>query len=118
MRNDKLLKNKAVIKALSIGLAAMMAITPVVGTVDVYAGDGDPGNDDPSEIKSEAKVKLEGTSTTSVDGEQSDSHEVSGSADVSLDVSGNISVEAEVEHNDVDIDNTQQADASIVPNAD
>ena len=118
MRNDKLLKNKAVIKALSIGLAAMMAITPVVGTVDVYAGDGDPGNDDPSEIKSEAKVELKGTSTTSVDGEQSDSHEVSGSADVSLDVSGNISVEAEVEHNDVDIDNTQQADASIVPNAD
>lgn len=71
MRNEKLLRNKAVIKALSIGLAAMMAITPVVGTVDVYAGEtdpeptnpdgGKPSNDNTKEVEDkyeEAKEEL------------------------------------------------------------
>ncbi len=44
MANKNLLKSKAVIKAISIGLAAMMAMTPVVGATDVYADDVD-GNE-------------------------------------------------------------------------
>lgn len=39
MANKNLLKSKAVLKAISIGLAAMMAMTPVVGATDVYADD-------------------------------------------------------------------------------
>ncbi|MCI6409651.1 MAG: hypothetical protein MR797_07830, partial [Lachnospiraceae bacterium] len=44
MANKNLLKSKAVLKAISIGLAAMMAMTPVVGATDVYADDVD-GNE-------------------------------------------------------------------------
>lgn len=44
MANKNLLKSKAVIKAISIGLAAMMAMTPVIGATDVYADDVD-GNE-------------------------------------------------------------------------
>ena len=42
MANKNLLKSKAVIKAISIGLAAMMAMTPVVGATDVYADETEP----------------------------------------------------------------------------
>ena len=47
MANKNLLKSKAVLKAISIGLAAMMAMTPVVGATDVYADDVD-GNESES----------------------------------------------------------------------
>ena len=42
MANKNLLKSKAVLKAISIGLAAMMAMTPVVGATDVYADETEP----------------------------------------------------------------------------
>ena len=59
MANKNLLKSKAVIKAISIGLAAMMAMTPVVGTTDVYADDvdgneGESGKSNISESQSES----------------------------------------------------------------
>lgn len=59
MANKNLLKSKAVIKAISIGLAAMMAMTPVVGATDVYADDvdgneGESGKSNISESQSES----------------------------------------------------------------
>ena len=59
MANKNLLKSKAVLKAISIGLAAMMAMTPVVGATDVYADDvdgneGESGKSNISESQSES----------------------------------------------------------------
>ena len=87
MANKNLLKSKAVIKAISIGLAAMMAMTPVVGTTDVYADDVD-GNEgeQAAETKSQESVELSGSAETpSANEDSSDSsssESITGTAEV------------------------------------
>lgn len=123
MANKNLLKSKAVIKAISIGLAAMMAMTPVAGATDVYADDVD-GNEgeQAAETKSQESVELSGSAETlspSEDSSDSSSSEsISGTAEVTTDTNGDITVEATVEGESVDIDETKQSDSSIVVNAD
>ena len=87
MANKNLLKSKAVIKAISIGLAAMMAMTPVVGATDVYADDVD-GNEGEqvAETKPQESVNLSGSAETSSSNEDSSdsssSESITGKADV------------------------------------
>ena len=123
MANKNLLKSKAVIKAISIGLAAMMAMTPVVGATDVYADDVD-GNEgeQAAETKSQESVELSGSAKTpSANEDSSDSsssERITGTAEVTTDTNGDITVEATIEGESVDIDETKQSDSSIVVNAD
>ena len=123
MANKNLLKSKAVIKAISIGLAAMMAMTPVVGATDVYADDVD-GNEgeQAAETKSQESVELSGSAETpSANEDSSDSsssESITGKADVTTDANGDITVEATVEGESVDIDETKQSDSNVVVNAD
>ncbi|MCI6666135.1 MAG: hypothetical protein MSE26_07595, partial [Lachnospiraceae bacterium] len=118
MANKNLLKSKAVLKAISIGLAAMMAMTPVVGATDVYADDVD-GNEGEqvAETKPQESVDLRGSAETSSSNEDSsDSNSpksITGTADVTTDAKGNITVEATVEGKSVDIDETIQYDSKI-----
>ena len=122
MANKNLLKSKAVIKAISIGLAAMMAMTPVVGATDVYADDVD-GNEgeQAAETKSQESVELSGSAETSssneVSSDSSSSERITGTAEVTTDTNGNITVEATVEGEPVDIpediDKTKQYDPEI-----
>lgn len=122
MANKNLLKSKAVIKAISIGLAAMMAMTPVVGATDVYADDVD-GNEgeQAAETKSQESVELSGSAETSssneVSSDSSSSESITGTAEVTTDTNGNITVEATVEGEPVDIpediDKTKQYDPEI-----
>ena len=122
MANKNLLKSKAVLKAISIGLAAMMAMTPVVGATDVYADDVD-GNEGEqvAETKSQESVDLNGSAETSSSNEDSSdsssSENISGTAKVTTDTNGNITVEATVEGEPVDIpediDKTKQYDPEI-----
>ena len=119
MANKNLLKSKAVLKAISIGLAAMMAMTPVVGATDVYADDVD-GNEGEqvAETKPQESVNLSGSAETSSSSEDSSNSEsITGTADVT-DAKGNITVEATVEGKSVDIDETKQSDSKVVVNAD
>ena len=131
MANKNLLKSKAVLKAISIGLAAMMAMTPVVGTTDVYADDAD-GNEgeQAAETKSQETVNLSESAETSSSNEDSSnsssSEGITGKAEVTTYTNGDITVEATVEATvegetvdiSVDIDETKQSDSSIVINAD
>ena len=123
MANKNLLKSKAVIKAISIGLAAMMAMTPVVGATDVYADDVD-GNEGEqvAETKPQESVNLSGSAETSSSNEDSSdsssSESITGKADVTTDANGDITVEATVEGESVDIDETKQSDSNVVVNAD
>lgn len=120
MANKNLLKSKAVLKAISIGLAAMMAMTPVVGATDVYADDVD-GNEgeQAAETKPQESVELSGNAKTSSPSEDSSSPEsISGTAEVTTETNGDITVEATVKGESVDIDETKQSDSSIVLNAD
>ena len=122
MANKNLLKSKAVLKAISIGLAAMMAMTPVVGTTDVYADDAD-GNEgeQAAETKSQESVELSGSAETpNANEDSSDSSSpksITGTADVT-DAKGNITVDATVEGKSVDIDETTQYESNIVVNDD
>ena len=123
MANKNLLKSKAVLKAISIGLAAMMAMTPVVGATDVYADDVD-GNEGEqvAETKPQESVNLSGSAETSSSNEDSSdsssSESITGKADVTTDANGDITVEATVEGESVDIDETKQSDSNVVVNAD
>ena len=123
MANKNLLKNKAVLKAISIGIAAMMAMTPVVGATDVYADDVD-GNEgeQAAETKSQESVELSGSAKTPSSNEDSSdsssSESITGKADVTTDANGDITVEATVEGESVDIDETKQSDSNVVVNAD
>lgn len=123
MANKNLLKSKAVIKAISIGLAAMMAMTPVVGATDVYADDVD-GNEgeQAAETKSQESVELSGSAETPNDNEDSSDSSspksITGTADVTTDPNGDITVEATVEGKSVDIDETTQYESNKVVNDD
>lgn len=131
MANKNLLKSKAVLKAISIGLAAMMAMTPVVGATDVYADDVD-GNEgeQAAETKSQETVELSESAETSSSNEDSSdsssSESITGTAEVTTYTNGDITVEATVEATvegetvdiSVDIDETKQSDSSTVFNAD
>lgn len=123
MANKNLLKNKAVLKAISIGLAAMMAMTPVAGATDVYADDVD-GNEgeQAAETKSPETIKLSESAETSSSNEgssdSSGSESITGTAEVTTDVKGNITVEATVEGKPVVIVGTEQSDPSIEVNDD
>ena len=123
MANKNLLKSKAVLKAISIGLAAMMAMTPVVGATDVYADDVD-GNEgeQAAEIKSQETVELserpETSSSNEGSSDSSGSESITGTAEVTTDAKGNITVEATVEGKPVVIVGTEQSDSSIEVNDD
>lgn len=120
MANKNLLKSKAVLKAISIGLAAMMAMTPVVGATDVYADDVD-GNEGEqvAETKSQESVELSGSAETPSANEDSSSSEIiTGTANVTTDANGDITVEATVEGESVDIDKTEQYESNIGVNDD
>lgn len=123
MANKNLLKSKAVLKAISIGLAAMMAMTPVVGATDVYADDVD-GNEgeQAAETKSQESVELSGSAETPNDNEDSSDSSspksITGTADVTTDPNGDITVEATVEGKSVDIDETTQYESNKVVNDD
>lgn len=123
MANKNLLKSKAVLKAISIGLAAMMAMTPVVGATDVYADDVD-GNEGEqvAETKPQESVNLSGSAETSSSNEDSSDSSspksITGTADVTTDPNGDITVEATVEGKSVDIDETTQYESNKVVNDD
>ena len=65
MANKNLLKSKAVLKAISIGLAAMMAMTPVAGAVDVLADEPTGENNNPSESNTVESNTTESSSSES-----------------------------------------------------
>ena len=79
MANKNLLKSKAVLKAISIGLAAMMAMTPVVGATDVYADDvdGNEGESNKSNISESQSESSENNTQSSENNTQAveDSYE-------------------------------------------